>query len=245
MEAVADDGLVTALVACAKASVGEPRLLQQAALAPLLHIIQHAAAGLLPQSEWRERLQQLPEASGAAEMSVGELIAHLRASIPPDAHVTRLRRAMASLGNSSPTPMQLVALLQGVSLLKGSMLDIGLLRAVIEALARVAAPPLELWGLVQEPLLRECMRLLGQDLTGSILMLPTPIEPSSLGSMCCTDCTSVEHHFETEVAKSMFLEAAELARRGDQRGAKHGCLLVDSKTGTILARGFNHQVAIN
>jgi len=44
-----------------------------------------------------------------------------------------------------------------------------------------------------------------------------------------------------------FLAAAELARRGNQRGAKHGCLLVvdDEQCGghwRVLGEGWNHEV---
>ena len=67
-----DESVVTALLVAAKERAGEARVLQRAALEPLVAILQEAAVGRLPRSAWAERVgASLPETEGPAEITAG------------------------------------------------------------------------------------------------------------------------------------------------------------------------------
>ncbi|KAL1515690.1 hypothetical protein AB1Y20_002307 [Prymnesium parvum] len=228
-----DEGLVEALVATARAAVAESRLLRRSAVAPLAALLREAALGDAPQSAWAARLcAALPEGEGgdpaqgeaaSAEITPRELAALLRAHLPADAHARRLRRLAATAGAEARP------LLQGAALLRGAALDVGLLRAVCDVVRRVCTPPLHEWGVVQEPLLLEWRRMLAAEAGGGAIG-----ERGLLGDRVDDEAS--------DAARRLFLEAALLARHGDQRGAKHGCVLVDDASGEVLGRGFNHRV---
>ncbi|KAL3927272.1 MAG: hypothetical protein SGPRY_002900 [Prymnesium sp.] len=240
-----DDALLTALIVTAKACVGEARMLQRAAVAPLAALLREASLGELPQSAWAARMDAIPRAEGAECITAGELMVTLLPQVPSDAHARRLRAALAWLEREGgESPAGLVILLQGTTLLRGAQVDLPLLRSIYEALKRVALPPLHLLGLVQQPLLLECQRALGIDEWFS----PPPAEPTDhlrqteTGGSVTPDAEETDSAHVGEMARAAFLEAAALARLGDQRGSKHGCVLVDGASGNVLGRGYNHQV---
>ena len=101
-----------------------------------------------------------------------------------------------------------------VLLLQGALIaaDATLQLELLAQLRALALAPLGILGLLQEPFLLR-----------------------ALDSVSATAADPDESAHTRHV-----LAAAELARRGDQRGARHGCVLIDGE-GHVLGEGFNHE----
>ena len=255
--AMGDRKLVTAIVAEARAALphGEAWLMSAFVLPQLVATVADATTGALPRAKWkaalRSRLELVPADAGEAAgvSSMAELIDHLNHSIPEGAHA---KRVLAALDDLLPTDESgsvlhvhaaeeasaLVQLLRGAT----SASSVALQQRIVRELDGLARPPLGLAGLVQLPYLR-AHGLAAPDHASAELASAPVAEGAAL---------SAPSSARRELA--LFLSAASLARRGDQRGAKHGCILVegDSAAGgvgvgsvvslEVLGEGWNMEV---
>jgi hypothetical protein len=89
---------------------------------------------------------------------------------------------------------------------------------ILSELGMLAQPPLGLIGLVQPSFLKMCNIVQSTEANSDVSM-----------DMSCFD-------------RSTFLATAALATNGDQRGSKHGCLLIDEQNGKVMGEGWNHEV---
>lgn len=208
----------------------DARLLCDEALPPLTAVLQVAATGALPRSQWKaeisRRLDEAVPQSGTpvTSRSLGELVQELTQRVPEGAHAQRLSAALSGVLAHTPSKDEraprLLQLLRGATHLPTTTAS-DLVQRILAELEALAQPPLMLDGLVQAPLLAKHQP--GRGISGS-----------ASGD---------------DGSRQIFLLAAELARRGDQRGAKHGCVLVSSDEiqgagwqGRILGEGWNHEV---
>lgn len=293
LAAAGDEWIATQLVvegraACVEAGShqlsdegGDARLLQPEAQLVLLNLVPRAAAGELPRREWGEHIRRelasnaAPAAAAddhcepAVAGSLSELFALARRRVPADARAARVRAALALL----PAPAALEQAAALLQLLRGacSADEPPLQRTVLERLGPLAHPPLGLAGLVQLPCLRRLERAAGSlppsasTETARLLGLyPDEEEGAGLPPAAAPATTAAPSSFVVSDELGVFLEAAALARRGDQRGAKHGCVLVcepepeprgggegngeggggerGPRRGRVLGVGWNHEV---
>ena len=210
--------IVTSFLATAKSvAVSEAQLLQREVLEPLQGTLAAAAKGQLPPQKWRNAVAQILEGvsadPGGAFWTVSELIDSLRLCLSAEAHAHRVRAALVRV-QSSNTAEQAPSLVQ---LLRGATMagDVELQHRIIAALATLAPPPLGVSGLVQ-----------------SSFLSAHGLSANSLSSsLAATDRLLVGAEVSESTESVLFSEAARLARQGDQRGSKHGCLLVNYSGG--------------
>jgi tRNA(Arg) A34 adenosine deaminase TadA len=109
-------------------------------------------------------------------------------------------------------------------------------RQILSELGMLAQPPLGLIGLVQPSFLKVCT-----------IVQSTETDSDAATDISCSDC-SIDHSdvsMDMDMScsdRSTFLATAALATRGDQRGSKHGCLLIDEQNGKVMGEGWNHEV---
>ena len=223
-----DSYVVRKLLVEARAAAScDERLLCAAALPVLEGVLEPALCGTLPRSEWRDRISR-----GLDEMvpldtplpppmhSISALLKILESAVPANAHERRVAQVLDSdaLSRTEDPRTRAPILLQ---LLRGAVTaDSASPRSsssspvtplqcrILARISDISQPPLGLSGLVQTPLLDE-LRQRALTTGGGLA--------ATLGAASGGD----DAH-----APALFLAAAELARRGDQRGSKHGCLLV-------------------
>ncbi len=142
------------------------------------------------------------------------LLARLRQAIPHDAHAQRLSAAFDGLlprGASTATAeaaAPLVQLLRGSTLASrhGAATATPFQELVLMALSRIACAPLWMCGLVQ----------------------PSFLQAHGLVAAAEAALLSAHGHAAaSSLERALFLTASSLACLGDQRGARHGCLLVE------------------
>ena len=267
-----DSYLVRQFFIDARGTCADARLLCEAALEPLISVLQVAATGELPRAEWKGAIvtalkAAMPHEDGDGEQELvavrtkGELLAVIAKQVPPDAHARRLERALIVVREhckSSPpserAPM-LLQLLRGATCSPSSTATPASLRQeILDEIATHAHPPLALDGLVQAPCLA-ALDASGGDGGGNGDDCPHDSAAASSRPPAAPDVSDT-------AARAIFLAAAELARRGDQRGPKHGCLLISSRPEgdagggsgdgenaaeddwrrCILGEGWNHEV---
>ena len=187
----------------------------------------------------------------SVKSSLGPLMQKFRNRVPADAHACRLRRALdevlqkATASGASPgaRAAALVRLLHGVRLIPSDSGEDPALRAasllqsrLLEELSALAPPSLGLAGLVQAPVLRAMGRL-PTSLASSLPSSSPTTGSEHFGAGAppagggAADACGVPGADEASVARSvapveLLLMTAELARRGDQKGSKHGCMIV-------------------
>jgi deoxycytidylate deaminase len=234
LAAETDERLATGLMIAARSAAGDGRVLQWGSLEPLARLLREATLGTALPSTWGHRIiESIPAAHDTCAMTAGTLLSELRSRVPPGAHLTRLRRALASLPDAAATALHLVPLLQGAA----AAGDPSLQQEVLQRLDGVSEPPLWMSGLIQAPLLRELghdWAAAGNSADRAGTALGADGEPDEL--LPVGDVISAGSN-----EARLFLDAAALARNGDQRGAKHGCVITDA-VGVVLGRGYNHAV---
>ena len=258
---------------CAK---HDSQLLCEAAFEPLAVLVLAAADGSLPHSSWLAAVHQVletaaPEHQGqfAAVRSVGALMHDLAQRVTPAAHARRLSLAFDEFINGTQHVSDAAALAPGLlRLLRGTMLlrtseslsDAATLQArILRKLSELAQWPLGLAGLVQTPLLTALGVSWGSSDPSAAKTSAHTSASAPTGQAMGVEAADGGAPSSQRSSLELFLTAAELARRGNQRGAKHGCVLVveeeeapeaSDKTGpgsrpqptTILGEGWNHDV---
>ena len=257
LAAESDSYVVEKFVVEAKAAVGNEMLLfQDAALEPLVATLISAASGQIARSDWRtaiaNALKDVNASSQPVQPRFGELMQTLRARVPSDAHASRLQRALDELLRemdiraSSPgsKASALSSLLHGSRMLPAQAAACSIVSPlqmrILAELTSLASPPLGLTGLVQSPLLSVLGH--GVDLPSPLTMSDGTLAASSSDHNGSPSAPAGEPLSIVDATPArLFLLAAELARCGDQKGSKHGCLLVipddaaDSATSTARA----------
>jgi deoxycytidylate deaminase len=257
--------LVRKIVVDARAVAGDARILCATAFEPIAVIVCAAACGEMRQQQWRSSLvHALDEAVPARAppppkvRTIGGLMESLAARVPLEAHENRLCCALTEvegiLRGTARVPALLELLPSAVRLAHSysrastqsrnaeSVCPAPLHERILDGLVRLTQSPLGMHGIVQAPFLAS--------LSGD------------RGHGQCIECDKWSG--EGGVALRTFLMAAELARRGDQRGAKHGCVIIEDGGGVVeveaeggeeieaedgkavgarvLGEGWNHEV---
>ena len=216
-------------------------------VAPTQRIACLSAVGVLPAVDWSDRLSAIGRAldgdrhaDGTAasfatisvtdkplpKANIGELVATLRACMPPGGHRARVRAALEEGHTQVP---DLTALLRGAIAAD----EIILQRELLERLGRGISPSVPLLAVVQAPLLKRLRRVFATD--GISVTATEAVKASAAAAAGAT----VEVVLDGR-SIAAFLRAAELARKGDQHGAKHGCVL-HGPSGELLGEGYNHN----
>lgn len=241
-----DAYVVAKLVVDARATVGDNAIVTEAALVPLCHLAASAARGALPRREWPRSIQgafdQTAAQTGAEQpaRTIGALIGLLRAALAADAHEERIRTCLgdvrrACLPMATRAPL-MVQLLRGAALASSLPPPSPLQEQLLAEVSACAVPPLGVDGLLQAPF-RDAQT--ARD--AAAVALARQEQATTLGAPV-----------------DVVLAAAELARRGEQRGAKHGCLLIASDacgadaarsdgehadaSWRVVGHGWNHEV---
>ena len=227
---------VRKLLVAARSLFDDAHLLCEPALPALLGIVPAVARGELPFAEWPNTISRainasVPSPPPTAVRTIGELLQLLDAAVPAGAHdarVTRLLENKAML--DAPVLLQLLRGAMDSAAMSLTPLQFRLLCDITP----LATPPLQLDGLIQE-------RILNRLVDGAAAHEAADTKP-------------IYWPRGDRGIIAQFLAAADLARRGDQRGSKHGCLLVEEEercgacdddeatTIQVLGAGWNHEV---
>lgn len=242
----ADAYVVRKVLVEARAAAGDDaRLLCAEALPALLPVCQAAVCGE-PRATWRAAISRaldaaVPRGTQAllAVHTMSGLLQALEAQVPEGAHEQRLISVLESSALSLVDDPRvrapiLLQLLRGATLAAGSTAAaITPLQArILAAISNLAQPPLHLTGLVQAPLLAALQgvdtALGGVTEPATAAAANTAMTRATVGARGVVNggADSSGAELDATAACALFLEAADLARRGDQRGSKHGCLLV-------------------
>ena len=221
-----DTALVLRFASAARRHFGDASLCDEM-VEPLASLCGESARGALPSAAWADKFSNiqtiaaLPSPPQRRKEQWSTLLARLQERIPPGAHEARLCVAAAAVpSRPSDANAALNMLMEGALKCGSQSLQIELLDS-FRALAD--ADGLGLAGLVQAPLLRKLGAPEARDLPDAVQL--DAANPAS--TMCELDC---------------LLAAADLARRGKQPGAKHGCVLIEQSAGRVLGVGFNHHI---
>lgn len=213
-------------------------------MAPLATICGECAQGSLPMRELLSRISALPSPTvcdedeplvARSEVTARweSLLQQLRTRLPHGAHEQRLRAALPLV---PPEPPQdriaaLLMLMQGA--LKCDAVD--LQHELLDHFRAIAATgERRLAALVQEPLLRRLNvpevgalpRAAPLDATDDVPTAKAALrEDMKAAAAAATLAPASLFAWEDDLAG--LLAAAHLARRGDSRGSKHGCVLVE------------------
>ena len=213
MAAASNAELVRRFVVAARGDTDEARLRSDAALEPLAALVASAAAGELAREAW-------PAAAADALTSVAPTDAATSVGELMRKLAARIpadahgRRLRRALDEVRREPSAELRAPALVRLLGGAGGADEAQRLLLAEVAALAQPPLGLAGLLQQPLLAS-------------------VEPAAAAEVSDAAASS-------DVAR--FLATAALARRGDQRGAKHGSCLTCEDGERVLGEGWNHRV---
>lgn len=205
------------LVEARAVACNDARLLCADALPALTAAVGPAVCGTLPRAQWRESIARALDTAvpddappPPAVHGIGGLLQVLDAAVPTDAHERRVVQVLDSAELSriedarvrAPILLQLLRGAVAAGRAHGSLTS--LQARIVASIAALSQPPLGLSGLVQAPLL-------------------SALRDASVRGASDTEASSAPPE---AAARALFLAAAALARRGDQRGSKHGCVLV-------------------
>ena len=271
-----DDVLVERFTQTAYQALGAAVLHEPSVVAPLAALCAESAVGRLPRADWtaailashKPQMAWPPSADGAGppEGRAARLAAfqrlrlRLQSELPAGAHDARLRRVLAQWPEAAEAARSLTLLMQGAQSCNARGLQDELLdRYRALPVAALPGSGSSLLGLVQLPLLAQLgapearPHLASWGGSGS----SEPGSGSAAGGGDGAAAAAEVHERGPLMPVDCFLAAAALARRGDIRGPKHGCVLVAPAAAgaaagadaaepatpmALLGAGFNHHV---
>ena len=236
-----DKSLVLRFASFARQRYGD-RVFNDGAFKSLNMLCNASALGKLPSAVWASHLDDGIPTVDAAPIACREtrkehwstLLAALQNGLPINAHEERLRRAIGLLSphdsSTADTNAALCILIEGAD--RGGLPS--LQHELLDRFRNLAAS--EGFGLssfVQEPLLKK----LGVPEADALPTLMPHLDAAGNPDAAFVRVSEME----------CVLAAAHLARRGDQHGAQHGCIVVehppsssDADKGRLLGAGWNH-----